>query len=68
MARDAFATSATGASNRLGRDEQFMLLLRRWMVETEEAIVLSRALLRSSGETIELLERLQPGRSSNCER
>jgi hypothetical protein len=59
MAERRFASSNAGSSERPGEDEQFLDLLRRWVFETEQAILQSRALIRSSRDAIELLERLQ---------
>jgi hypothetical protein len=64
MAERRFASANAGSYERPVEDEQFLDLLRRWVSETEEAIFVSRALIRSSRDAIELLERLQSRQSS----
>jgi hypothetical protein len=59
MAERRFASSNAGSYERPVEDEQFLDLLRRWVFETEQAILQSRELIRSSRDAIELLERLQ---------
>jgi hypothetical protein len=59
MAEGRFASSNPHSSKHAVEDEQFLDLLRRWASETGQAIFLSRAVVRSSRDAIELLERLQ---------
>jgi hypothetical protein len=65
MAERHFASSNAGVCERPAEREQFLDLLRRWLVETEQAILESRALIRSTHEAIELLDRLQVSRLSD---
>ena len=58
MAQANLASSNAGSDARHLRDEQ-LLDLRRLVVETKEAIHKSRALIQSTRNAIELLERLQ---------
>jgi hypothetical protein len=46
-------------------NEHLLDLLRCWVFETEEAILQSRELLRSTRAAIEILERLQTRQPSN---
>jgi hypothetical protein len=64
MAEGLFASSNAGAYARGLEHEQFLELLRRWAFETQQAIVQSRALIRSTRDAIELLDRLQGRQSS----
>jgi hypothetical protein len=65
MAERHLASSNAGACPRPAEHEQFLDLLRRWVFETEQAILESRALIRSTQDAIELLDRLQVSRLSN---
>ena len=65
MAERDFASPSAGPCPRPVEHEQFVGLLRRWVFETEQLIVQSHALTRSSNDAIELLERLQTRRLSN---
>jgi hypothetical protein len=64
MAQANSASSNAGSYARHAKDER-LLNLRRLVVETEEAIVKSRALIRSTRDSIELLDRLQGRRVSS---
>jgi hypothetical protein len=59
----AQANSVTSNAHQ-AKDER-LVDLRRLVVETEEAIVKSRALIRSTRDSIELLDRLQVRRVSS---
>jgi hypothetical protein len=59
MAEGRFASSNAHFPERAVEDEQFLDLLQRSASETEQAIFLSRAVVRSSRDALELLERLQ---------
>jgi|HubBroStandDraft_1064217.scaffolds.fasta_scaffold214303_2 hypothetical protein len=64
MAQANSASSNAGSYARCAKDER-LLDLRRLVVETEEAIVKSRAMIRSTRDAIELLDRLQGRRVSS---
>lgn len=53
------------ANERPIENEHLLDLLRCWVFETEEAILQSRELLRSTREAIEILERLQAREASH---
>jgi hypothetical protein len=65
MAEGRFASSNANACEGPAADEQFLHLLRRWILETEQAILRSRELIRSTHDAIELLERLQTRQRSS---
>jgi hypothetical protein len=59
-------SASVSASSYTPHDRDKRLLdLRRMVVETEEAIAKSRALIRTSRDSIELLERLHVRRASD---
>jgi hypothetical protein len=58
MAKTNSASENTGSDARDVKGQQ-LVDLRRLVLETEEAIVRSRALIRSTRNSIELLDRLQ---------
>jgi hypothetical protein len=61
MAKTNSASSSAGSDVRAVKEEQ-LVDLRRLVVETEEAIMRSRELIRSTRDSIELLDRLQARR------
>jgi hypothetical protein len=66
MAQAKSASSTARHHARAVTDER-LLDLRRLVVETEEAIMKSRALIRSSRNSIELLDRLHVRRNSGLQ-
>jgi hypothetical protein len=65
MANGRSASSHAGFREWPAQDQQPLTLLRRLIIEIEDSIVQSRAVILSTRDAIEILERLQARQSSN---
>jgi hypothetical protein len=65
MGKAYFSSSDAAPRGSPVEDQDALILLRRWIVETEQAILQSRALIRQTRDSIEFLEKLQVPRYSN---